>query len=184
MPDTPQFVIDTIHSVWKPGEKIVEIGCGPGFLRRHFGGDYVGTDISDAPYKLDLPRNVDCVCTAGELSIRNEAIDIVVVKSALYLFADHSGALLEAHRVLKTGGAILIFDYNRRTQKIMQRKEGHTNYPCWTQWALRKLVLNTNFKRVELLAPKSHQPNSLQGVLRRIHQELFGNWAIVRGFKE
>lgn len=184
MPDTPQFVIDTIRSAWKPGKKIVEIGCGPAFLRRYFGGDYIGTDISDAPYDSDLPRDADHVCPANRLSLNDEVFDIVIMKSALFLFEDHLGALLEAKRVLRQGGVLLIFDYNRRTQKMLQRKEGHTNYPCWTQWALRKLVLNANFKRVDLLVPKSHQPNSLQGVLRRIHQELFGNWAIVRGFKE
>jgi ubiquinone/menaquinone biosynthesis C-methylase UbiE len=180
---SPDFVINIIKNFWKPGQKILEIGCGPAFLRELFGEDYIGTDITDEPYNKNLPRNVDIVCSADDLLIKSESVDVVVIKSAFYLFPNHRTSLNEALRVLKPGGQIIIFDYNRKTQKGLQRKESHDNYPCWTQRRLKKFVQQNGFKNVKNLLAENDQPTSLNKYYRLIKQEFFGTWAIVCGTK-
>lgn len=179
---SPQFVIDIIKKEWVPGKKILEIGCGPAFLRQEFGKDYIGTDITDEPYNI-LPRDVDYVCPADKLPLKEESIDIVIIKSAFYLFNDHKAALAEAFRVLKSKGVLIIFDYTRKAQKGLQKKEGHFRYPCWTQWGLKQLIESQNFVNAELLLGQSVQPTGICKFLRCIQQELCGTWAIVKAVK-
>ena len=183
MSRAPDFVVSIIKRYWKPGQRILEIGCGPAFLRDDFGADYLGVDITDKPYTEDLLRDVDIVCSADNLLIDDSSIDIVIIKSAFYMFSDHILALREARRVLKPNGILLIFDYNRRTQRMLQKKEGHTNYGCWTQWGLKNLVQANGFKDVKNLVAANDQLVGLSRILFLLKQELFGSWAIICGVK-
>ncbi|HQS83357.1 MAG: hypothetical protein B7Y25_00260 [Alphaproteobacteria bacterium 16-39-46] len=183
MHKSPEFVVNIIKNFWIPGQKILEIGCGPAFLRKVFGKDYIGTDITDRPYSKDLLRDVDLVCPSDKLFLKDNSIDVVVVKSALYLFPNHESTLKEILRVLKLNGKLLIFDYNRRTQKELMRKEGHTNYPCWTQWGLKKLIKINGFKNVALLLAEDKQPCGFERCYKLLRNEYYGTWAIVCGTK-
>lgn len=184
MSDSIDFVLSIIKNHWSPGVKILEIGCGPAHLRKYFGKDYIGADITDKAYKADLPRDVDIVCPADQLKVDDSFVDIVVIKSAFFLFPDHKKSLEEAIRVLKPGGKLIIFDYTMRTQKRLQQKEGHRNYPCWTQWKLRRLLQKTGgFEKVHNLTTLSDQPKGLIRFYHLIRQEFFGTWAIVYGEK-
>ncbi len=183
MSKTPDFVVNIIKMFWSPGKKILEIGCGPALLRREFGKDYTGVDIISDPYSLDLLRDVDIVCSADNLQVRDNSIDIVVIKSAFYLFDSHTNSLKESLRVLKPNGKLLIFDYNKRTQKVLQKKEGHNRYPCWTQWDLKKLVQSNGFKNVDLLLAEDKPSEKLRKTYRLLKNEFRGTWAIVCGTK-
>jgi ubiquinone/menaquinone biosynthesis C-methylase UbiE len=176
---SPDFVVSTIKALWQPGRKVLEIGCGPSLLRQHFGKDYIGTDITDEPYSSDMARDVDYVCPADNLLIDNEAVDIVVIKSAFFLFTNPNKSLQEAIRVLKPGGHVIIFDYNKRTQRHLQEREGHRNYPCWTQWRLRNYIQARGFMDAKLLLPQVSQPKGIKRIIDLIRQEMFGTWAIV-----
>ncbi len=180
---TPPFVISAIKSYWKPGMKILEIGCGPAFLRKTFGMDYIGSDITSLPYYANLARDVDLVCSADNLLLSDAIVNIVVIKSAFFLFPNHTAVLREVYRVLKPGGMLFIFDYNKRTQKDLQRREKHTNYPCWSQWSLKKLIKANGFIKVVLLVAEEIQPTGLKKVYRLIKQELRGDWVIVFAVK-
>lgn len=180
----PEFVVNIIKLFWSPGMKILEIGCGPAFLRKVFGIDYIGVDIVDTPYAPELLRDVDFICPADKLVLRDESVDIVVIKSAFFLFPDHFAALQEALRVLKSSGKLLIFDYNKKTQKDLQMREGHTRYPCWTQWGLKKLVQSNGFIGTTLLVSDSPQATGFRKFYRLIAQELKGTWVIVAGGKK
>ena len=184
MSKSPPFVVSIIQSFHTKGQKILEIGCGPAFLREDFGKDYTGTDITDEPYYPELPRDVDVVCPADHLLFKDDHFDIVVIKSAFFLFKDQATCLKEVHRVLKPGGKIILFDYNKRTQKMLQRKEGHANYPCWTQWGLRRLVKRNGFINPELLLPETEQPMGLKKLYALLRQEFKGDWAIVSATKK
>lgn len=180
MNKAPSFIVDTLKASWKPGQKVLEIGCGPAFLRSEFGEHYIGTDITNKPYNSDLKRNVDIVCSGEKLPIKKHSVDLVIIKSALYLFSDWKAALYEVKRVLVPGGQLFVFDYNRRTQKDLQRREQHDRYPCWSQWRLKQCLRKVGFKKATLLLPQSLQ---FKGYLRQFHllmEELYGTWAIVR----
>lgn len=180
---SPDFVVQIIKNYWRPGQKILEIGCGPAFLRKEFGKDYIGTDITNELYDENLPRDIDIVCSADKLLIDDNSVDIVVIKSALYLFDNYEKSLKEAKRALKSEGKIIIFDYGRRTQKKLQESEGHMRYPCWTQWGLKKLLKRHQFMEVVNLIASTEQPSGLKKIYHLLRQEFFGTWAIVVGQK-
>lgn len=183
MSRAPDFVVAIIKNYWKPGQKILEIGCGPAFLRDDFGKDYIGTDITDAPYSIELPRDVDIVCPADHLDLQDNAVDIIIIKSAFFLFNNHKKSLEEVMRVLKPAGKIIIFDYNKKTQKGLQRKEGHFQYPCWTQWGLKKVLKDHHFDNLTNLVASVQQPSRITKIYHLLRQEIFGTWAIVCGEK-
>lgn len=183
MSRTPDFVVAIIKNYWKFGQKILEIGCGPAFLRDDFGKDYIGTDITDEPYNIELPRDVDIVCPATNLNIPNNSMDVVILKSSFYLFDNHKKSLEEVLRCLKPRGKIIIFDYNKKTQKALQIKERHTRYPCWTQWGLKKILKDNHFCNVTNLIASAQQPSGIKKVYNLLRQEVLGTWAIVCGEK-
>ena len=183
MSRAPDFVVSIIKNYWDPGQKILEIGCGPAFLRDDFGKDYIGTDITDEPYTIDLLRDVDILCSADRLDIADDSIDIVIIKSAFFLFDNHNQSLEEVMRVLKFGGKVIIFDYNKKTQRNLQLKEKHSRYPCWTQWGLKKLLKDHHFCNVNNLIASAQQPSGVKKIYHLLRQEIFGCWAIVCGEK-
>ena len=95
MSRAPDFVVAIIKNYWEPGQKILEIGCGPAFLRDDFGKYYIGTDITDKPYTIELPRDVDIVCPADRLHIPDNSINIVIIKSAFFLFDNQKKSTIE-----------------------------------------------------------------------------------------
>ncbi len=177
------FVLSLINEHWQSGKKILEVGCGPAFLRKHYGADYTGSDITDENYTPTLPRDVDVVCPADDLKFSDNSFDIVLIKSAFFLFDDHNKALSEARRVLCDNGVILILDYNMRTQKRLQKGEGHNRYPCWTQWGLQNLITNSGFKSPKLWIGDKTQPVWYKRPYHLLRQELLGTWAIVSASK-
>lgn len=182
---TPDFVIATLKKCWAPGKKLLEIGCGPAFLRTEFQNDYLGVDITDEPYRPDIPRRPDIICAAEKIPLSDETFDIITIKSALYLFTNPDASLQEACRLLRPKGKLVVFDYNRRTQKDLQRREGnHNRYPCWTQWGLKNHIKAAGFSHTTLLCPKVIQPKNLPRWLYLLAQECLGTWAVVMGIKE
>lgn len=177
------FVVSIVNNYWKKGQKILEIGCGPAFLRKFYGEDYTGSDITDVDYTPTIPRDVDVVCGADNLKFADNSFDIVIIKSAFFLFDDHAKALAEANRVLKTNGKLIIFDYNKKTQRMLQSKEGHTNYPCWTQLGLRKRILQSGFNKAKFWIADVKQPNIFTKIYHIARQEVLGTWAIVSAIK-
>lgn len=164
------------------GHRVVDIGCGPAPYKESIDGEYIGVDVTDEPYRPDMPRRVDVVASASDLPFEDGCIDLVFSKSAFFLVPDPDRALHEFHRVLKDGGRLLLVDYNRRTQRYLQALE-NVPRPCWTQWQLRSRVRQAGFGQCELLAPVDKNVGRMEKGLRIIHQELFGTWAIVTAVK-
>lgn len=176
------FVGYCLRRYTQPASLVLDVGCGPAPYRHWVSGHYVGLDVTDEPYGIDMPRSVDVVGSGMDLPLRAETFDLVFSKSAFFLIPDPLKALREIHRVLKPGGRVLLFDYNRRTQRQLQAREQIAR-PCWTQWQLRSLVRQAGFRNCELLVPKDRDVSGLEYWLRLVHQELFGIWAIVTGVK-
>lgn len=87
-----------------PNEKkvIVEIGAGKG-VSRGFLPTAILTDIAFDP-------SLDINCSSHELPLKSASVDAIALKDTLHHLPDVEKFLHEAHRVLRIGGSIVIFD--------------------------------------------------------------------------
>lgn len=180
--EVDHFVQTFLRGYGREQDRVLDVGCGPAPYRKWVLGEYIGLDVTDRPYMADLPRRVDVVGSATALPLAAESVDLIFSKSAFYLIPNPETALREFLRVLKTGGRVLLLDYNRRTQKRMMEVDGST-LPCWTQWELQTKLKRAGFRQCELLLPTPRDVGRLEYWLRLIHQELLGTWSIVTGVK-
>lgn len=182
VPSVDPFVIFHLDRYVRPGDLMLDVGCGPAPYRGAVKGRYVGLDITAASYSSTMRRWVDVVAAGDSLPFPADVFDFVFSKSAFFIMPNHERALSEFRRVLKPAGRLLLVDYNRRTQRRLQATEG-TWRPCWTQWKLRALVRRAGFRRTELRAPLAREMGTLERVIRPVLQEWFGTWAIVSAVK-
>jgi len=172
----PADFVSAILARYVTGGTLVDVGCGPGLYRDATAARYIGVDSVPDSYGAASP--VDVIASAEELPFEDGSVDAVMSKSALYGFPDIGGALAEFHRILKPGGTLLLFDYNRRTQKVLARND-RTEYPCWTGFMLRRRVGEAGFVHRRLLLPREPQPSGVKRLVRLVREELEGQWAIV-----
>lgn len=164
------------------GECMLDVGCGRAPYRDAIAGRYVGIDLAGPRFPLKAGTRLFAAAAGDCLPFAPDTFDLVFARSALYQFPDPNRALAEFHDVLKPGGRILLLDYNRRSQRRLQKGEG-ARRPCWTQWQLSKRVAGTGFQECEILMPKDRRLSRPEHILRMLYQELFGTWAIVTGIK-
>jgi ubiquinone/menaquinone biosynthesis C-methylase UbiE len=111
----------------QPGERIVDVGCGPGFyvaeLLDEVGteGSVVGVDVSPQMLAIAARRskgrpNVDLrEGPATKLPVDDASFDAAVSVQVLEYVDDTSAALSEIHRVLRPGGRVVIWDVDWAT---------------------------------------------------------------------
>ncbi len=172
------FVRFYLDRVAQPDSHILDIGCGTAPYRGLLRGHYTGLDLTAEPYCEGFPRDVDLVASATAIPLPAASVDLLFSVAVFYQIPDYEAALREFFRVLRPGGRILLFDYNRRTLRRLGKSDGRT-YPCWTQWQLKALLKRHGFKDLELLLPNTRPMSAPERALRLIHQELFRQWAIV-----
>jgi ubiquinone/menaquinone biosynthesis C-methylase UbiE len=177
------FVEYYLKTIAKKNHRILDVGCGMGQYRNSTLSSYVGLDITDQTYGEECPRDVDIVASGQDIPSPNCTYDLVFTVGVLLCIPNPKKALSEFYRVLRSGGRILIFDYNRRVQRRLQFRGGHGKLPCWTQWELKTIVRQAGFKECELLLPKARSILDLPKWLLLAKQEVVGGWAIVTGVK-
>jgi SAM-dependent methyltransferase len=107
-----------------PGDRVLDVGCGPGNFTRDFAGAVapglaVGVDASPTMLARAVaeagPDNLAYVrADAAHLPFADGTFDAVCCFAALYFIADPSGALDEIVRVLAPGGRVaLLSSVNR-----------------------------------------------------------------------
>jgi ubiquinone/menaquinone biosynthesis C-methylase UbiE len=105
----------------EPGEAVIDIGCGPGFLSESMAdlvgpaGRVVGIDTSQDLVDLASARNQRAWLTyakgdAMALDAADAAFDVAVCTQVLEYVPDADRALREMHRVLRPGGRVQIVD--------------------------------------------------------------------------
>ncbi len=176
------FVEYYLKKYTEPHYLIIDIGCGAAPYRKSTEARYIGLDITDRPYNESSPRDIDIMANAMKMPFVNGLFDIVFSVSAFYHIPEPLVALREFLRVLKPGGRLILFDYNRRIQKTLEKKENIKAH-LWTQWGLRKLVSMAGFKDCELLLPFPREIHGIEKFLRLIEEELRNQWAIVTAVK-
>lgn len=140
-PETERF-----RTFARPGDRVLDIGCGNGRAYQLFEGlaiDYEGVDVSEKLIRLAKAKVNDLLATfrVGSMTaLPQEAAEFDVVMAMAVLHHVPSGALRlqalrEANRVLKPGGWLLM-----------------TNWDLW-RWNRAHLIISAALKRALLLSP-------------------------------
>jgi len=111
------------------GERVLDVGCGPGWLVRNFargGARIVGVDLTDKAVRLTGEslriyglRAELGVADAEKLPFRDESFDFATSNGVLHHTPDTRRGFAEILRVLKPGGRAMISVYYRH---ILLRK--------------------------------------------------------------
>ena len=119
----------------QPGERIVDIGCGPGLLTHELepavgsAGRIVGVDSSTAMLELARKRcgqlpNVEFIeSDATDIAVDDASADVVTCIQVLLYVDDVEKALQEMHRVLKPGGRVVILETDWRSTVLHSHDE-------------------------------------------------------------
>jgi len=103
----------------QPGEHVLDIGSGPGFLAAEMAaevgpeGRVVGLDPSESMLAMGARRGAPVEYVEGDaiaLPFADETFDAAIATQVYEYVADMPAALSEARRVLKPGGRLLILD--------------------------------------------------------------------------
>jgi arsenite methyltransferase len=99
------------------GEKVLDIGSGPGLLAAELadqGADVLGVDPSESMLAMarrrEIPRAEFEVGDALSLPVADASFDVAVSTQVLEYVEDVAAALREAHRALRPGGRLLVLD--------------------------------------------------------------------------
>jgi SAM-dependent methyltransferase len=133
----------------RPGERVLDIGVGPGFLAAEMteevgpSGRVDGVDVSDAMLALAGRRGAAIELARGDalsLPFEDGTFDAAVCTQVYEYVADMPAALAEARRVLKPGGRLLILDTDwdsvvwhssdrDRMQRVLEKWNDHLADP-------------------------------------------------------
>lgn len=137
--------------------KILDIGCGPlGELKNEYkiGSNILSTDIFQW-------KSVDLSCSAETLPFKENSFDTVLMLACLNHFNNKESAVMEACRVLKPGGKILITMINQTLGDLVHRAAFWFDYDHYrqrgrfeTSGLSRDFIIETleknNFKKIKV----------------------------------
>jgi SAM-dependent methyltransferase len=133
----------------RAGERVVDIGCGPGYLCEEIAeavgrdGRVVGIDPSAAMLALAEHRATGVELAPGDalsLPLEDESFDAAVSTQVYEYVPDMAAALAEARRVLRPGGRLLVLDTDwdsivwrssddARMERVLRAWEEHLAHP-------------------------------------------------------
>ena len=106
------LMVDSLVEALAPsaGERILDLGCGDGFLSARLaasGATVVGVDASPQMVAAARERGVDAHCVRGEALPFDSEFDAVFSNAALHWMSDQDAVLRGAYRALKPGGRLV-----------------------------------------------------------------------------
>jgi ABC-2 type transport system ATP-binding protein len=127
--DTPKAILEELSNEQSLGE-VVEFGCGSGFFTRALTNNsksVVATDLSDemlemARHKFKGIQNITfqkANCKSTDFPA--EAFDTAVMINLIHVIENPLDSLLECHRILKTGGKLVIASYTAYSMSLLPR---------------------------------------------------------------
>lgn len=134
-----------------PGDVVFDAGCGVGgsmkYLEREFGARCIGATISMtqalkarellSEVETGAPYRITCA-DFSDMPLQDSSVDVVWTMEALCYDADPSNFLREAHRVLRPGGRLAIWDGFRTARPLSGENEALL-HEFTTGWAVDDL---------------------------------------------
>ncbi|HEX7300717.1 MAG TPA: class I SAM-dependent methyltransferase [Solirubrobacteraceae bacterium] len=139
-----------------PGAKMLDVGCGSGWLAEHF-DDYTGVDGSTDAVReaTEKGRNVTLADVDEPLPFADGTFDGAILKDLLEHVADPVAVVREMARVLRPGG--LVFASSPDAQRWVW--DDYTHRRPFTRKAFRLLFADAGY-RVERLGYESVMPGT------------------------
>ena len=156
----------------------LEIGCGIGAVTEHLSEKYRinATGIDVDPEQIEYARKhansdnniVFQVEDSVILPFDSDSFDIVLIHMVLHHIADWETAVREIHRVLRTGGSLILGDivFSRFITKLfgfMKKKYGIAAYD-----ELQEFILRSGFEKVYCAKVRSHLFPAINGVFAKV----------------
>jgi arsenite methyltransferase len=130
----------------RPGERVLDVGCGPGYLCAEMaeaGAEVVGVDPSPAMLALAEQRGSGVELLRGDalsLPVADASFDAAVSTQVYEYVADMAAALAEVRRVLRSSGRLLVLDTDwdsivwrssdhERMERVLRAWEEHLAHP-------------------------------------------------------
>lgn len=163
----------------QPGERVLDLACGPGTVARHVApvvgatGKVVALDISPEMLAVarsrPAPAGARIEWRAGDatsLDLPDDAFDLVLCQQGLQFFSERAAAVREMRRVLADEGRVVLsvwqaLDRHPLYEALCEAEARHLEMPLSdvaAPWSLpdvgelRALLSEAGFQRVEVIA--------------------------------
>lgn len=134
-------IVQILRYYNRPGQIIVEIGCGGNQYAGFLQGMHIGTDLPGVKYGGKGPS----VFSEGQrLPFKGDCVGLIYMVAVLYHIPDANAVLAECYRVLGNDGRLLVFDYNLATTKRLKRVRAAAH--IWSPWELARRLREIGFK--------------------------------------
>jgi SAM-dependent methyltransferase len=178
---TAPHIVGGLLEVASPDARILEVGCGDKGLREVLPGTYVGLDLPDSSY-LDEPP--DLAGSAEDIPAEDQTFDLVFGVAVFVLITDVDRAFRECLRVLRPGGHLLVFDYQKAVSEQLAVSDPERHRRAWDSAELCERIRAAGFVDVRdrsSLVDTADGPSLALLARRRIRRAMgaVGTWLIV-----
>jgi ubiquinone/menaquinone biosynthesis C-methylase UbiE len=158
----------------RPGERILDVGCGPGFfcteLLGEVGSSGAVTGVDASPQMLELARRrcqshenaAFLEAEATSLPVEDASFDGVLCVQVLEYVREYPDALAELHRALRPGGRAVVWDTDwasvswqsadpARMRRVLDAWDEHLVHPSLPR-TLAPALRSAGFEGVEVTA--------------------------------
>lgn len=161
----------------KPGEQILDIACGQGFLTRELaktGAKVTASDISKELIAKARERDSATtyhVASADTLSYaKDHSYDAVVIVLAIQNIENMAGVFAEVHRVLKPHGRFILV-MNHPAFRVPRRSDWAWDENTKTQY--RRIDRYLSAERIDIIAHPSARQSESTPSFHRSLQDIF-----------
>jgi ubiquinone/menaquinone biosynthesis C-methylase UbiE len=180
-----RFMVPSLFRPWasylielanpQPGERVLDIACGTGIVARNVvslvGSKGIVMGLDANPDMIGMARamaerehlSIDWhTGSAEQLPFADENFDLILCQFGLMFFTDRHAALKQMHRVLKTGGRVILsvwqaidrHPFYQTIHEVTQRHLGKSSVQAVFSLGdvdeLRKLLTDSGFRHITI----------------------------------